>query len=733
MKRSFNESDIVFLATYPPRECGIATFTKDIVASINERLPKNSKAGVIAMNSNGVNIYNYPPEVIYQISDTDMNDYIEAAKQINDSPRIKLVNIQHEFGIFRGEWGDYLLAFLEIVNKPVIITFHSVMPDPDPQLRKVVKAISEKVEEIIVMTNKAVEILREVYHVNTPIHLIPHGIPKVSFDGQESEKARLGYEGKIILSSFGMISSGKGYEHVIESLPKIVEKYPNLIYLIIGETHPIVRKEHGEAYRNFLTEKVKKLNLEKNVKFYNKYLTLDEIIQYLKATDIYISSSMNPNQITSGTLSYAMGCGRAVVSTSFLHAQDMISDDRGILVGFGKPKEFEKAILNLLGNSNLRQQMEKNSYYYTRSMTWPNVAMHYCDVFNKYLDLKEKEFESLPEIDTSHLIKLTDNFGIIQFAIQTNPDENSGYTLDDNARAILVCTKHYEKFREFKQLDLIKTYLNYIKYVQKRDGKLYNFVAKDKSINRDQWSEDAHGRAIWALGYMISSPHIPDDFKREAEAIIRKAIIASDKIGSPRSISFILQGLYFYNRVANSTKIRKQIEKLANDLITLYKASSNPTWRWFEPYMSYANSKLPEALLYAYLSTGRREYLDVGLESLDFLLSKTFNEEIFVPVGQRGWYFKDGKKAEYDQQPIEASYMIQSLILAYKIMRDERYKKYALQTFQWFIGKNSLNQVVYDSTTGGCFDGLGENAINLNQGAESTISYLMARLYLMDL
>ncbi len=733
MKRGFNDCDIVFLATYPPRECGIATFTKDIVTSINERLPKNVKAGVIAMNSNGVNIYNYPQEVIYQISDTDMNDYIEAATQINESPRIKLINIQHEFGIFKGAWGDYLLAFLEIVNKPVVITFHSILPNPDAQLKKVVKAIAERVGEIIVMTNKAIEILRDVYGINTPIHLIPHGIPKVSFDKQDGEKAKLGYEGKIILSSFGMISEGKGYEYVIESLPKIVKKYPNLIYLIIGETHPIVRKERGETYRNFLVEKIKKLNLEKNVKFYNKYLTLDEIVQYLKATDIYISSGMNPNQITSGTLPYALGCGRVAISTSFLHAQDLINSERGILVDFKNPKAFETAILNLLENPDIRWQMEKNAYYFTRPMTWPNVAMHYCDVFDKYLDLKEKEFVSLPEIDTSHLIRLTDNFGVIQFAVQTEPDENSGYTLDDNARAILVCTKHYEKFREFKQLDLIRTYLNYIKYVQKKDGRLYNFVNRDKSINNDQWSPDAHGRAIWSLGYMISSPNIPDDFKREAEQIIRKAISASDQISSPRSLSFIIQGLYFYNRVANSAKIRRHIEKLADHLVELYNSSSSPEWRWFEPYMSYANSKLPESLLYSYLATGKREYLDLGLESLDFLLSKTFSNDIFVPVGQRGWYFKDGEKTEYDQQPIEASYMIQSLILAYKIVRDEKYKNYALQTFQWFIGKNTLNQVVYDSTTGGCFDGIGEKAINLNQGAESTISYLMARLYLMDL
>jgi len=428
-----------------------------------------------------------------------------------------------------------------------------------------------------------------------------------------------------------------------------------------------------------------------------------------------------------------MGCGRAAISTSFLHARDLINDERGMLVGFKKPKDFEKAIFALLGNNELRRQMEKNAYYFTRPMTWPNVAMHYCDIFSKYLDLKGLEIESWPDIDTSHLIKLTDDFGVVQFAVQTNPDANSGYTLDDNARAILVCTKHYEKFREFKQLDLIKTYLNYIKYVQKKDGKLYNLVGKDRRLNAHKWSEDAHGRAMWALGYLISSPNIPEDFKRKAGEIMAGAINASGEIKSPRAVSFVIQGLYFYNRIANSAEIRNDISKKADYLISLYKSSSNPSWKWFEPYMTYANAKIPEALLYSYLATGKRDYLDIGLETLEFLISKTFSGDLFVPVGQRGWYMQNGQKAEYDQQPIEASYMVQTLILAYKISRDEKYKKYALETFQWFVGKNSLNQVVYDSTTGGCFDGIGKSAINLNQGAESTISYLLARLFLMDL
>jgi glycosyltransferase involved in cell wall biosynthesis len=734
MRKNFNDTDVAFVTTFPPRECGIATFTKDLVGAIDQRLPKDVKTGIVAMNNNGVNIYNYPQEVIYQISDTDMNDYIEAAKKINDSSRIKMVNIQHEFGLFEGEWGDYILAFLEIVKKPVVITFHSVLPGPDSKLKKVVKAISEKVRDIVVMTNIAIEILRKDYGVDTPIHLIPHGIPTVSFESQDEEKANLGYEGKIILSSFGMISPGKGYESVIESLPRVVEKYPNLVYLIVGETHPNVRKENGEEYRNSLIKLIKKLGLEKHVKFYNKYLTLEEIIQYLKATDIYVSSGTNPNQITSGTLSYAMGCGRAVISTAFLHARDALSNGRGILVGFdNNAGEFEQAILKLLDNPELRKKMETEAYYYTRPMTWPNVAMHYCDLFDNYVDLKSKQFESLPDINTSHLARLTDNFGIIQFAVQTTPDISSGYTLDDNARAILVCTKHYEEFKQFKQLDLIRTYLSYLKYVQKSDGKLYNYVDQDRQVNSELWSEDAHGRAVWALGYLISSPDIPEDFRKQAVRIMAKAIKVTPDMKSPRSIAFMIQGLYYYNKALHSSKLRKLIATLGDSLVSLYRNSFSEEWRWFEPFMTYANSKLPESLLYAYLATGKREFLDIGLESLNFLISQTFEDGIFVPIGQRGWYHKDQEKAYYDQQPIEASYMIQSLILAYKITRDEKYRNYTMKTFNWFVGKNTLNQVVYDHSTGGCYDGLGENAINLNQGAESTISYLMARLFLMDL
>jgi len=332
MKREVDESEILYIGTYPPRECGIATFTRDITTAIANRLSDKIKYGIVAMNKNGVNTYNYPKTVVMQISDTDMNDYIDITKKINDSDKVKLINIQHEFGIFGGEWGDYLLSFMELIEKPVVVTFHSVLPNPNEKLTKVVRAISERSKELVVMTKTGVDILRKTYGIKTPISIIPHGVPTVSFEDQTKQKKILGYEGKMILSSFGLMSRGKGYEHVIEALPEVVKKFPNLLYLIVGETHPIVRKEEGEEYRNYLSEKIKELGLEKNVKFYNKYVKLSEIIQYLQATDIYISSGINPTQITSGTLSYAMGCGRAVVATSFIHAKDSYTTVRKIAI-----------------------------------------------------------------------------------------------------------------------------------------------------------------------------------------------------------------------------------------------------------------------------------------------------------------------------------------------------------------------------------------------------------------
>jgi glycosyltransferase involved in cell wall biosynthesis len=715
------ESWILYMGTFPPRECGIATFTKDLTSAIDKKLPFNFKTKILALNKNSTNIYNYPDNVIFQLDDVNIEEYMETAKRINQNPQIKLVNIQHEFGIFGGIYGNYLIPFLELLQKPVAITFHSVLPEPDDTLKQVVQSIAKKVSCIIVMTPKAVEILQNDYGLKTKIKVIPHGIPTVPF----SSKKEI-FQDKFLLTSFGLISSSKGYEYVIDSLPEVVKKFPNLLYLILGETHPVVRRNEGEKYRNFLESKVKELGLQNHVKFYNKYLTIEEIIKYLRNSDIYISPSLEPRQITSGTLSYALGCGVPAISTPFLHAKDIINHERGLLTKFRDPSSFTEAIIKIFSNPGMQVQMKKNAYAYTRNMTWPNVALSYLDQFKIYMD--NKFDENLPEIKLNHLTTLTDDFGIIQFANHDAPDINSGYTLDDNARAMIVAAKHYKVYKDEHSLKLINTYLDSLSHVQQPGGKLLNLVNYQKKVS--EFSDDAHGRGLWALGYLMSIPEIAPILKERAQHIFNKAINATDKITSPRAVAFIILGLYFYQQVNPSSENKDKISTFANHLISLYRDNVSSEWQWFEGSLSYSNSKLPEALLYAYLATGEKEYLQVAKTTLDFLCEVTFENNFFIPVGQNGWYVKKGQKAYFDQQPVDTASMVQTLTLAYEISKKEEYKEKAITAFHWFLGNNSLRQMIYNEDTGGCHDGLGEFSINLNQGAESTISYLMARLTL---
>jgi len=721
---------ILYVSTFPPRECGIATFTKDVVTSTDKAFLQYAKSKVVAMNNDVTNIYNYPDEVIAEINDSDLQDYIDAAKKINDNDNIKIINIQHEFGIFGGEYGSYLIAFMEIINKPMVITFHSVQPSPNDKLKKVVQSLAEKCVCIVVMANTAIDILRNDYNITKPIEFIPHGIPTVEYVQSHKEKAKLNYGKRIILSSFGMMSPGKGYEYVLEAIPKILEKFPSILYIIVGETHPAIRQKEGEQYRNMLQNKIKELKIQKHVKFYNKYVKLSEIIKYLEATDVYISSSTEPNQITSGTLVYAMGAGRAVVSTPFLHAKEIVTPERGVLADFKNPDSISEGILKILSDDDLKEKMEKNAYAFTRQMVWPNVVKSYMDVFRRYAIFEEKEGLTLPHLNLNHLNKMTDNFGIIQFANLKEPDISSGYTLDDNARAMLVECMQYKKSKDESLISSIKKYLEFIKYVAHEDGRLFNYVDKDKKINYDDWSQDAHGRAIWCLGYLLSIDSLPKEIVDDAETIFHKAIKHIDLKKSPRSIAFTILGLYYLNSAKPSEQIREKIIALADHLVSLQKDNLSNEWKWFESYLTYSNSKLSESLFYAYPATGNEIYLQAAKSSLDFLISINFEKNRFAPIGQKGWYIKEGHRAYFDQQPVDTASMVQTLQVAYSVTKDEKYRKLAIIAFQWFLGKNSLNQALYDHSSGGCHDGIGQFSVNLNQGAESTIAYLIARLAL---
>jgi len=421
-----------------------------------------------------------------------------------------------------------------------------------------------------------------------------------------------------------------------------------------------------------------------------------------------------------------MGCGRTVISTPFYHAREVVIPERGFLVKFKDSKLFADTIIKILSNPGLKERMERNLYSYTRHMTWPNMALCYMNLFAQCISEIKRYNIVFPKIKLTHITNLTDDFGILQFANYANPDKLSGYTLDDNARALLACAIHYNIFGDKNTLILLKKYLNFIKFVQQNDKKMYNFVDHNRQLKLEYWSDDAHGRAMWALGNLISSDNIPMELRRMAEIIFVKGIKAIDKIKSPRAIAFIIIGLYFYTKVKKSEKIK--IRMLSDKLIELYEDKARKDWKWFENYLTYSNSKLPEALFYSYKITRNEKYLTIAKESLDFLISITLKNNIFVPIGQKAWYIKDDRRSHFDQQPIEAASMVQTLTNAYEITLKEKYMKFAGITFQWFLGKNSLNQVVYDENTGGCHDGIGEFSINLNQGTESSLAYLLARL-----
>ena len=745
------ESWIIYLGTYPPRECGIATFTRDLVDAMDDLLMPAVKSKVVAMNADVLERHHYPREVIAEINQEKETDYVAAAAVINQSAKIKIVNVQHEFGIFGGEYGIKLLHFLKALTKPAVITFHSVLPGPNEVLHGTVRQLAQEVDGIIVMTKHSKDILCGDYGIaEDKVKVIPHGIHSMPYSTTKLAKSLLGFAGKTVLSTFGLLNKGKGLEYVIESLPEVVKKHPEVVYVIFGVTHPNILMKEGESYRNSLIQKIHDLGLVDNVKFYNRYFPLEELLQFLKATDIYISTSLDPNQAVSGTLSYALGAGRPVVSTPFAQAKEYITGDVGRLVEFRDSISYTDAITALLDNKDLRQQLGKNAYFKTRNMIWPNVAIECVKVFTRYAqELGEiGKQKSLPPINLDHMAHLTDEFGIVQFAKLTNPDPASGYTLDDNARAMIVAGLCYEKSEAnlkigpaSKQkrdlIGLLNVYLNFVAFVSKEDGYFENYVNYDRTLNHEQNTkdslEDANSRALYALACIAAADAIPADIKEKALKLLESKIIKNAPFCSPRSTAFYIKSLYLLlskHITVGQFDLAGILKNYCETLVEHYNDSSSDTWHWFEKYLTYSNGVLPEALLLGYKITQDQRYFDIAKKTLEFLIKESFRGESYGPIGQDGWHQQDGKRSYYDQQPEEVSALIYALKSFSIVTGDKSYQELIHKVFNWFLGDNSLNQVIYDRTTGGCYDGLSEKNVNLNQGAESTISYLLARLQL---
>ncbi len=721
---------IVHLSSYPPRECGIATFTQDITEAFDKKFNPAVKSRIVALNENPTSIYNYnSKKILTEINVNEIGYYVNLAKDLNSKEEVKVVNIQHEFGLFGGNWGDYIIPFLQVIEKPVVITFHSVLENPDEELLNTVRLISEKSASLVVMNKLSKEILIKDYQIPTSkIAIIEHGIPQTPFESSEKFKAELGLSNRTVLSTFGLLSPNKGIQYAIRSLPEVVAKFPNLIYLVLGATHPNLVKHKGESYRNSLELEVQKLGLENHVKFYNKYLSLEELLLHLKATDIYISPTVDESQSVSGTLSYALGCGRPAISTATSYAKYLITSSNGFLVPARNPAGFTKALLEILPDDKRIKAMSREAYESTRPMTWPNVATSYFKLYKQFADL-EAEDDKLPEIKTDHLEKMTDDFGIFHFAKYSKPEKRYGYSLDDNARALIVAVKNYLINPNQNYLKLMKIYSNFISFAGRPSGTFANIISYQK--NKDGTSdEDVQGRAIWALGFTASQFKLPEEIRLKSQKLFLRAAQILPTIKSPRATGFAMTGLYHYLKAYPNAKLNKVFQKMANRQLEIYKEHASEEWHWFENELTYSNSKLPESLFYAYDLTKNSEYLNAAKKTLEFLRQITFEKGNFMPIGQNGWYFRNKKRAYFDQQPEETATMAETLFVAYQITKEPQYLKDAYRVFNWFLGKNHLGQMVYDETTGGCYDGVGQYAINLNQGAESTISYLLARLAL---
>ena len=734
--KSNRKKSILLMSSYPPRECGLATFSSDIVNSINLVFGESLPIIVCALQKEE-NQFKYGPDVQYNLNISSVDDYRILAEKINSRDDIGMLCIEHEFGLFGGEYGNYLLSFLLAINKRVATVFHTVLPEPNEKLRKIVRAIIDLSDKIVVLTKKSQEILARDYGcMMSKIKLIPHGTHIVLLDKKDDLKKKFNFSNKIVLTTFGLISENKNIETVLNSLPKIIRKHPEVIYLIIGKTHPEILKREGEKYREMLIQITKELHIEKNVFFINEFLELNELLDYLVLSDIYLFSSKDPNQAVSGTFAYAMSCGCAIISTPIPHAIEVLNPGIGILLNeFNNSEEFQNAILELVENNEKRLEMGLNGYALTHATTWQNIALKYGFLFAEVTESKEQLHFNFPPIKLDHIKGLTTDYGILQFSNFSQPDPSSGYTLDDNARALIDMAMYYEVSADSEALDLASIYLNFIEGIQRNDGRFDNY--KDVNLKLTEQNElvnleDSNGRALWSLGVALSYQKIlPINLVMQAQRIWDKAYVNINDVSSPRAIAYTLKGLYYYYQTNPEEGIKKSIIQLADKLLNHYHINSDDDWCWYEDYMTYANNVLPEAILFSYLVTKDLKYKKIALITFDFLLSHYFMKGEFNVISNRGWFVKNKKKNTYGEQPIEVATTIVNLHLFYEVTGNIKYRNQLNVAFSWFLGNNHLNQIIYNPVNGASYDGLEDVNVNINQGAESTLCFFKAQL-IMD-
>ncbi len=741
-----NPTRIGFIGNYLPRQCGIATFTADLCETMASEYPL-AEFIAIAMNDRPEG-YEYPSRVRFELAQDDLSDYERAAEFLNLQD-LDLVCLQHEFGIYGGKAGSHILTLLRNLKVPVVTTLHTILTDPNPEQRAVMNELVQLSTRLVVMSQRAVDFLIDIYQVPPEkIDLIHHGIPDVPFNEPDLLKGKFGLEGNNVLLTFGLLSPNKGLEYAIQAMPAILERYPNTIYVILGATHPHVREEYGEAYRESLKKLASDLRIEDHVRFEDRFVNLEELMDFIGATDIYITPYLNPAQIVSGTLAYTIGAGKEVISTPYWYAEELLAKDRGMIVPFRDAQAIAESALALLGDEVRGSSLRRRAYIYGRSMIWPKVAENYMESFKKARMQRAEKLQiawkttgartpahegwrsgDLPPINLNHLLQMTDHTGILQHAIFNLPNYAEGYCTDDNARALILAVNlgrlNSDAFVDTRSL--ASRYLAFLWYAFNEErGRFHNFLSYEGRWLDHVGSENSHGRALWALGTVLRSS-TDENLTGVAARLFDRALSAALEMKSPRAWAFSLLGIDDYlHRFPGDRAISQAGKRFSERLLRLYTSSRRPGWNWFEDIVTYNNATLPHAMLLSAARQRRTDMLQAALESLEWLAEvQTGPEGHFVPVGSNGFYPFGGRKAIFDQQPIEASAMVSACLDAYRLSGDPQWQAEASNAFEWFLGRNDLGLPVYDPETGGCNDGLHIDRLNRNQGAESTLAWLL--------